>query len=61
MIFKKIFWILPLLLLACSSETADNPSKQVAQPEYKKVEYHNDYQIGSYTSSTWGLKLIVTG
>ncbi len=51
---KNIIWLLFVFIFACSSESEDNSEKQTVAAEYVKVEYHNDYQIGSYTSSAWG-------
>jgi len=48
---KHFFIFVVFFIVSCSSDTPEN--KPVA-PEYVKVEYHNDYQIGSYTSSSWG-------
>jgi len=51
---KLLFIFLTFFIISCSSEPENNSTAKVAETEYVKVEYHNDYQIGSYTSSSWG-------
>lgn len=47
--------VMLLVIVSCSSESTDKTeTKTSAASEYKKVTYHNDYQIGSYRSSSWG-------
>jgi len=51
---KPLLIFVIFFIVSCSSEPENNTASKVAEPEYVKVEYHNDYQIGSYTSSSWG-------
>ncbi|MCW9047902.1 MAG: hydrolase [Gammaproteobacteria bacterium] len=51
---KSLLIFLIFFMVSCSSEPENNTAPKVAATEYVKVEYHNDYQIGSYTSSSWG-------
>ena len=57
MFLKLIALIFFILLSACSPD-APNKSSAAEKPAgantHKKIEYHNDYQIGVYTSSAWG-------
>ena len=48
---KRFLIFLLFFIVSCSSETPENKS---ISTDYKKAEYHNDYQIGTYTSSAWG-------
>jgi len=50
-IMKQLFIFMTIFIVSCSSDTSEN---KPVPPDYEKVEYHNDYQIGSYTSSSWG-------
>ncbi|MCW8936105.1 MAG: hydrolase [Gammaproteobacteria bacterium] len=51
---KSILIFFIVFMVSCSPEPENNTAPKVAESEYVKVEYHNDYQIGSYTSSPWG-------
>lgn len=48
---KSILIFLLFTLISCSSDTAETQKNSTAD---NKSAYHNDYQIGVYTSSSWG-------
>lgn len=51
----KIFLLfVSAFLMSCSTDIDERASSSEASTNYKKITYHNDYQIGAYISSSLG-------